>query len=501
MNFTAEQLRDASQDALAWDELLAFAFRAWAVLEPQRPVIQGWHFAAICRELQRLQRREIHRLVINIPPGMAKSMLVSAIFPSWVWLHTPHERLITVSNDPSVVNRDADRQRLLTLSPWYQRQISMAFERRRIPFWGMRKDQDARVNFGNTQGGYRLARAYHGAVTGHRADTVIVDDPIDEKDLVGSPDQVERRMEEAVRIWEDTLDSRIEPKTGVAILIMQRLHPEDLAGHLIRQGWPVLCLPQRYEPDHPHASPLDPRKPGEFILPDRFAEKEWADLHKKRNGGQRAAGQHQQRPERPGSKIFKTVYWERRYPAHPDRQARDCEEILLSFDGSFKDAKTSSFTAVTAWGKKAHLKYLLGMARSQVDLIGALTLFRDFAARFPRARIRLIEAKANGESILSMMRGHVPGLVAVNPLAGKYERAQLAATEFDLAHVYLPTAQNAPWIREWIDEHERFPQGEKNDLVDTTSQAIGYWLSRDEAGSDDEIIARIKRSFSFLGRG
>ena len=286
MRENPQHLIEACDRLDAEERLGDFIRQAWAFADPST-YIHGWHIDAICEHLEAVTAGEIPRLLINVPPRHMKSLAISVFWPAWSWIHRPATRWLFASYAQSLSLRDSVRCRRVIESHWYQRNWGDRF--------ALTTDQNTKIRFDNDQGGYRLATSVDGALTGEGGDRIVVDDP----------HNVREAESEAVRAatitwWDEAMSTRLsDVKTGAFVIIMQRLHDVDLAGHILakEQHWEHLCLPARYEADHPHRWAGDPRATsGEPLLwPERFDEQAIADLEVSL-GSYAAAGQLQQRP-------------------------------------------------------------------------------------------------------------------------------------------------------------------------------------------------------------
>jgi hypothetical protein len=252
--------------------------------------------------------------------------MVSVSFPAWVWaqrrrspLTGPGVGFLSTSYAQHLSVRDNVKCRRLIDSPWYQRGWGDRFQ--------LTSDQNTKIRFENDQGGYRIASSVDGTATGDGGHIVTIDDPISAKE---SQSQTIRA---AANDWFDnTMSTRLnDPKTGAYIIIMQRLHEDDLVGHVLERAgedWTVLCLPARYEKDHPlvWTKPApggimkgDPRRrDGGLLWPERMGETEVKKLETQL-GSYGAAGQLQQRPApREGGMFKRSMVRSRRCRPGPD---------------------------------------------------------------------------------------------------------------------------------------------------------------------------------------
>lgn len=234
-----------------------FIIQAWPLVEPDTPLSWNWHLDELCAVLEAVTRGEITRVVINVPPGTAKSLTVSIFWPAWEWASNPGLRYLTASYGAHLTIRDNLRLRAVVTSPWYQRHYGLRLS----------GDQNSKVRFDTTAGGWRIATSVGGVGTGEHPDRIVIDDPL-------TADQA--RSDAERRTASDWFDRTISTRGVVrdvrTVVIMQRLHEEDLAGHLLgKGGWEQVRFPMRFDPKH--ADPRDHRtKAGELLWPELFDE-------------------------------------------------------------------------------------------------------------------------------------------------------------------------------------------------------------------------------------
>jgi len=206
--------------ALLREDLSSFIHKTFHTVAPARCYLHNWHIDAIAWHLSLCARGEINRLIITVPPRYLKSICATIAFPAWVLGHDPTQRSITASYADALAVNHARLFRMVVVNPWYQR----IFPRTRID---AKKNTETEVTF--TRGGYRLATTVGGTLTGRGGDIVIVDDPIKAQDALSKP--LRRRV---VEWFDTTLLSRLDDKEkGVIIVIMRRLHPDDLGVELL----------------------------------------------------------------------------------------------------------------------------------------------------------------------------------------------------------------------------------------------------------------------------
>ncbi len=462
-------------------------------------MIETWHLRDICEILEAVHRQEIRRIVFNIPPGHGKSNVLSVAFPAWKWALEPAWRVLCASYEANLSKRDSIRTADVLKSEWY-RENFIGRDARGVPRWVLKKDTEDWVI--NSASGFRMATSVGGKGTGWRADTIIIDDPLN---------SLEARSEAAraeARYWLDkAISSRLkDPRAGQILLIMQRLHADDPAGHVLRQGgWEHFCLPSEYEskrksrvyvrrPDPDTGEPVkvqvweDPRTVDGELLFEELYTPEVLAAAKVTMGSDGYAGQHQQRPTPEEGGMFKKPYW--RF-WKPDGLAADgtvprpdgcykgpavplpmLEQQIISLDAAFKDGKKNDYVVFLVLGTHKANRYVLDVVRGRMTFTKTVATFRVLAERYPRALRKLVEDKANGTAIIDTLASEIPGIIAVEPEGGKESRAAAIQPYVEAGNVFLP--EGAAWLDEFVQELADFPNGSHDDQVDALSQALIY---------------------------
>ncbi len=460
-----------------------FVVQAWPVLEPATLFVDGIHVEAICQHLQAVTEGRMRNLIINVPPGHAKSLLTAVFWPAWVWIDQPHIRWLFASYSANLSVRDSVKCRRLIESEWYQQN------------WGDRYqltgDQNQKNRFDNDGTGSRIATSVGGSATGERADIVVVDDP-------HSVDQAESDAERhtAVEWFNGTISTRLNDfATGHLIVIQQRLHEDDLSGDLLAKGgFELLCLPAEFEQERRCSTSIgwrDPRvEAGALLWPQKVTAAHLAAL-KISLGCYRYAGQYQQRPAPAEGGIFKRSGWRYWRPAHidlaavpvrlPDGRTLNIQAIpipaqfdtmIQSWDMSFKDKATSDYVVGQVWGAKGADRFLLDQCRGRMDMPATKEAVRVLSGRWPKTGAKLVEDKANGPAVIQELKHDVGGLIEVQPEGGKIARAHAVSPLAEAGNVYLPHPAIAPWVEALIEEAASFPNGRHDDQVDAMTQAL-----------------------------
>lgn len=468
--------------------LASYAQAAWPIIEPGTPLIWGWHLSAICEHLEAVTAGEIRNLLVTIPPRSGKSTLVSVMWPTWSWIDHPDTRWLFASYAQTLSTRDALRSRRILQSPWYQSRWQDRFR--------LTGDQNQKTRYENDRSGYRLATSVGGSATGEGGSFLVVDDPHNLQEI--HSDTIRQGV---LTWWDEVMSSRLnDPKTGGKVIVQQRGHEQDLAGHVLAQGgYTHLDLPMEYTPKTYsfRGQVVDPRtEPGELLCPERIGPKENADL-KVRLGSGAYAGQYNQRPAPAGGGLFKEWWWRYWRPIDmplPPVMVRNSagepvaieaiplpeqfDECLQSWDMAFKDLKTSDFVAGGVWARLGAWKFLLDLRHGRLDFVHTCEAVQELSERWPQARAKLIEDKANGTAVINSLRGKISGLLPVEPDGSKYARAVAVSPEIEAGDVFLPHPMLYPWVDGFIHEHTMFPTGAHDDQVDQTSQALNRWIRR-----------------------
>jgi len=456
----------AELNALYRSDFSTFLERSFYELNPETQYFPNWHIEVIAQELEKCRRGEITRLIINVPPRSLKSHCASVAFPAWLLGHNPAEQIITVSYGQDLADKHALDCRTVMLSRWYQR----AFATR------LASSRPAVSDFRTTQNGFRLSVSVGGAAIGRGGEFIIIDDPL-------KPDEaLSETQRKAVNNWYDhTLITRLNnKKTGRIIVIMQRLHEDDLVGHLLELGdWKLLRFPAIAEQneDYEIVSPIAGRRrivrlAGEALHPDREPLATLAEI-RRTQGEYNFAGQYQQAPAPLGGGMVKSD-WFRTYCFI--ESPRNFQLILQSWDTANKPSELSDFSVCTTWGLMGPHVYLLNVYRKRVDYPELKRAVREQADMFG-PRVILIEDKASGTQLLQeLVREGVHAAQSYKPTMDKVMRLHSVCSTIENGFVYLP--EKAPWLQEFLHEITTFPNGKHDDQTDSTSQALDWAKTR-----------------------
>ena len=473
----------AAEAEICKRSLKMFVKRAWHVIEPGVPYVDGDHIDIICEHLQAITEGEIRFLLINIPPRHAKSTIVSVMWPCWEWIRRPQEKYLTASYSGILSTRDNLKARRLITSPWYQ------------GLWGdtvkLSDDQNQKTRFENSETGYRIASSVGGTATGEGGSRLILDDPHSAQEA-----QSDALRESALEWFDMVWSTRMnDPKRDAMVTIMQRLHEKDVSGRIMELGgWEHLCLPAEFDGKRrkTYLGYYDKRlDEGELLWPERFGQVE-IDKLKNVLGSYGVAGQLQQEPAPSGGGIVKTDLfrlWTNTKALPP------FEYIIQSYDTAFTASTQNDPTACSVWGIffwegvynvmlidawSDHLEYPDLRAR----------VIKEWSAKYagdkndPTNKARspdlcLIEKKGSGQSLLQDLSQARVIVAEYNPgNADKVSRTHMITPLLDAGLVWVPESKRGDTWPTWADgmmqQMSRFPNAEHDDYVDTLSQALRY---------------------------
>tara|TARA_R110000824_G_scaffold2970_3_gene13556 strand:- start:1345 stop:2883 length:1539 start_codon:yes stop_codon:yes gene_type:complete len=458
---------------------------AWDTIEPGREFHDNWHIEAICEHLEAVSRGELNRLIINIPPRHMKSLTCAVAFPTWTWIHSPNKQFLFASYSKALSTRDNVKCRRLLSSPWYQKNWGDRFQ--------LTTDQNQKSRFENNHNGHRIATSVSAGLTGDGGDIIVIDDPHNVKEA------------ESVTVREDTLEwfdtavpTRLNDQiTGAFVIIMQRVHENDLTGHILAkssQDWTHLCVPAEYDTSHPHIytstlkNPVhkkDPRKEDDELLwPARFP-KDILQKLKSDMGSYAAAGQLQQRPAPKGGGILKRKWWRKwEHSTEPE-----FVYVLQSWDTAYseRDNRKASYSACTTWGVfTMGGRYCIMIMHRWRDKLGYPDLRRkakELHDEYAPDAI-LVEKKASGQSLIQDLRQMGLTAIPYTPDRDKVSRAHVSSSLLEAGIVWYPDRR---WAEEVIHQCAVFPSGDGTDVVDTVTQALirlrAMWYAEPEEDS------------------
>lgn len=409
----------------------------------------------IADTLNKCENGEIKRLIINIPPRYLKSMAVNVAWPSWLLSQDPSRRIISASYSQALATKHSIDSRLILNSQWYKEYF---------PKTRLVSDQNEKDKFVTTERGFRFATSVGGTITGEGGNFLIVDDPHNPANIMSVT-----QRENVLNWYEQVFASRLDDKkNGVIVLIMQRLHPEDLTNHLLEKSkgkniWHHLIIPAIAEKDMVYNSKYLFRK-GSALHADRES-KQQLDITKSELGGFNFSAQYMQKPLSTENGMVKRD-WFLRYEDVP----LSVTNIVQSWDTGIKSSANSDYSVCTSWGELDGKYYLLDVLRVKLEYPELKRKIIYMHEQY-NPHVILIEDKASGQSLIQDLRREVKiPIIAVNPIHDKVTRFARISTMIESGMVVIP--KNADWLDDFEAEIFAFPKVTHDDQVDSFSQYL-----------------------------
>ncbi len=442
-------------------DLASFINKSFLELAPGEPYLPNWHIEAIAEKLMACERGDIRRLIITIPPRYLKSVAASVAFPAWVLGRRPHRKLICASYSQELANKLSIDCRSIMEADWYRKL-----------FPGLRTPTKQKQHLLRTsEGGMRLATSVTGTMRGLGGDMIIIDDPLKGLELLSKTERAQ------VAHWYDAVvRSRLNNKNeGVIILIMQRIHEDDLVGHVLKhEDWVHLNIPaiaverQTYDI---RSGRTFLRQIDDVIQPDRES-REALEQVRRSLGTYNFMAQYQQNPIPLEGNFFKRTWFKYYTPAN---RPSKFDRVVQSWDTAVKVAETNDYSVCTSWGVVGSDYYLLDVMRERLEYPDLKRRAIALANAFSPTAI-LIEDTSAGSSLVQDLRRET----RLRPIAvsvahnDKEVRAAAQSAKVEAGQVFLP--EQAPWLDVFRGEMAAFPGGAHDDQVDSMTQFL-RWVS------------------------
>ena len=436
------------------------------------------------------------RLIITMAPQEGKSVRVAGDFPAWWLAQRPDDRIVCASYGSALAARNgrAIRRRINE----FDLGIRIAQDNGAVHDWTLQGHSGGVLSVGVGSG-----------LTGRPADLMIIDDPIKDRAEADS----ETFREAVWSWWTDTVSSRLAPGAPV-VIILTRWHHDDLAGRLMKRHgeegideedtapttpgelydnydpdkplrpnvWTVLNIQARadYDPNKGQKDPLG-RAPGEYMESARRRTEEQWKARERAAGPATWASLYQGHPTAAAGHLFPEEWARYSSPIWLEMPNGTCivpgaQEIVQSWDMTFKDTKSSDFVVGQVWLRVGHDMFLLDMIRKRMGFNETLQAVRALSAKWPQAIAKYVEDKANGPAVINALDREVPGLIPVEPEGSKYARAAAISPLAHSQNIILPTPEVMPGVVRLTLECEQFPAGGHDDTVDALSQAANRVL-------------------------
>lgn len=449
------------------NDFVTFIERSFCELNPQTDFIMGQYIDLLAAALEKCRTGQTKRLIVNLPPRTLKSHAASVAFPAWLLGHNPAKQIICASYGQDLADKHARDCRTIMGSSFYKD----TFSRTRLS-----ADKSSVNDFMTTAQGFRMSTSVGGVLTGRGADMLILDDILKPDDALS-----ETRRRAANDWFFNTLLSRLNSKEdGVIIIVMQRLHQEDLVGEVMeRERWEVLSLPAIAIEDEwiPFEGPLGhgvfDRTSGQALHPERDSVETYQKIRAS-IGEYNFQSQYQQNPMPLEGGLIKRE-WLQYYSLAAMPEFR---MIIQSWDTASKAGELNDYSACTTWGLCDGKFYLLHVYRMRLNFPMLKRAAKELFERFDPRKL-VIEDKASGTALIQELKAEgIYGVELYQPGPGsdKFMRLAGQAIKFEDGRVRLP--EEAPWLDEYVRELTGFPGSKFDDQVDSTTQALDFMSSK-----------------------
>jgi predicted phage terminase large subunit-like protein len=431
-------------------------------------------------------------LILQMPPQHGKSQSITETLPSWYLGKWPERRVIEVSYNETFAQRFGRRNRD-KIKEYGKQLFNIEISKG--------KDSNEEFELSNHIGGM-ISRGIMSGITGNPANLIIIDDPIKNREEADSENTRAKQWDE----WQNSIKTRTAAGAKI-IVIMTRWHEDDLAGRIIKseKNVTVINLPCEAEEDDPIG-----RRPGEALFPEIGKDRNWLQQFKdsyindvsgnmEGGGGPRAWNAlYQGRPSSQTGNMLKRYWWRYWKPAGVDlppvtvkdekgeilnieavNLPTSFDRVLQSWDMTFKDTAGTDFVAGGVWASKWADIFYLDQIYERMDFPTTCRAVIALTQKWPQAVMKLVEDKANGPAVISMLRHRVGGLTPVLPEGSKQARASAVSPLIEAGNVYLPHPMIAPWVNTFIEQCAGFPLAAHDDLVDQMSQALKRFMFLD----------------------
>jgi predicted phage terminase large subunit-like protein len=441
--------------------ILATDFRAFVdyvfdLLRPGTPFKPNWHIDAIAHKVSQVASGDIKRLIITVPPRHLKSIIASVALPAWYLGHNPSERVICVSYSAELAKTHANDFRRVVTDPVYQAVF---------PKMVLARETDSEIH--TTLRGRRYATSIGGTLTGRGGNLIIIDDPLKPADAVSD---VSRQR--VIEWYSNTLSTRADDKqTARTVVVMQRIHVNDLVGHLLEMeaGFEVLNLPAVAQSTTTHDlgnGRTHTREKGDLLHPAHEPAEELQRL-KQTMGPMLFSAQYQQAPEPAGGKIIKRKML--RY--YSTVEILPTDRIVLSWDIALSEREAADYSACVVLLNRGDLYHVLDVLRGKFPFNKLVDKIIEMKERYGKAASLVIEDSGISYGLIQALREKHVNVVDYKPKGDKAERLISQIDLFMGGSVLLP--KDAPWLEEFVSELLSFP-GRHDDQVDALAQGLAW---------------------------
>jgi predicted phage terminase large subunit-like protein len=424
----------------------------------------------------------LDRLIISMPPQEGKSERSTHYGALWMLRRHPELRIAIVSYEERIAQRMSYllRNDLETFNGEdgnFDVGLRLRKDNRSVGSWNLSGER-----------GSVYAIGIGGALTGRPVDLLFIDDPV--KDYRAADSSLQSDL--AWQWWQSVARARLAPGAPT-IVILTRWHEADMAGRLVAKQredeksdlkhfdrWHVINISAQadFDPSKGETDPLG-REPGEFMISARGRTQAQWEATKAATSSRIWTALYQGKPTPDSGDVFNRAWW-RRFETPVWYQeidgtyrVHDAQEVIQSWDMTFKDNRTSDFVVGQVWARKGANAYLVDEVRARLSFTETVAAVRRLTERWPQALIKLIEDTANGPAVISSLRSEVGGIIPISVKGSKSARAAAVSPVAESGNIFLPARDIALYdVDEFIEECTQFPNAAHDDQVDAMTQAL-----------------------------
>lgn len=451
-----------------------FEFFKWSFekLFPNEKYEDAEHIEFLCnlyqKEVERIIRKEEKEedIIVNIPPRTSKSLITNVSLLPWMWIKDPTLPMISISFDEDLILLNAQYSKDIINTQEYQMMFGDRFK--------IRREYDSKGFFMNDKGGFKMSKTTGSNITGHKGVVIVVDDPQNPKT---SESEVFRKQ--VTEYYTKSLYNRLTPiNLGVRIIIMQRLHEDDLTGYLLKnnpENYRHICLPATLSQKVQPTSFVEKYKNG-LLDPIRLSQKTLLGF-KKTLGSRGYSGQYDQNPAPDDGGIIKPEWFD---IVRPETLTRDINQDPIHFfiDSAYTEKTENDPTAILVCYRSGNFIYILDVVEVWMEFPQLIQFLIQYVQKFqyhPQNSKIFIEPKASGKSIAQQLR-MVTMLNVVEmkpPENDKTTRAHSITPTLESRRVKLVEGS---YITKFVEQLRLFPNASHDDMVDDLVNCVNELL-------------------------
>jgi predicted phage terminase large subunit-like protein len=441
------------------EQFKSFLIKAFYTINPDTKFLDNWHLDMITDALEKVRIGKVKRLIINVPPRSLKSICVSVAFPAWILAKNPAARIIVSSYSQTLSNKHSLDTRRVMQSDWYCK----IFKDSQII-----RGCNTKSKFQTKNNGYRFATSTGGTLTGEGGDFLIIDDPHSPVKI-----QSKRERQKVIDWFSNTFSSRLnDKKNGAMIVVMQRLHEEDLSGFLLdKGGWETIILPaiNEFETEYKFDNNLYHKAvKDELLHKDREGSTEI--LRAKNDLGEyNFLSQYQQNPTASKGNLI-----QKKWIQFVDNLETSKKELkFLSIDTANCINDNNDFSAIAEFTECRNNVVLSKIWREKLEYPELKKFIINLLEKSQYSAV-LIEAKSSGLSLFQDLKTSMKNLniISITPKNNKEARAMFLVSAIESGNLkffqpnFTATLEN---------ELLKFPNSKHDDQIDAISQFINWY--------------------------